>query len=90
MMHRTGCVPAARPIVTPTRRAFLGGGLAAAAWGLGARAETPAPAADGFLPFEAAPSRLALRPAAGRTGVDARLTPARRRARFFASRRARS
>ncbi len=47
-----------------TRRAILGGGLAAAAWGLGPiRAETPAPAAaDGFLLFEAAPSRLALLP----------------------------
>ncbi len=63
MLHRTGCVPAARPIVTPTRRAFLGGGLAAAAWGLSARADTPAAAADGFLPFEAGPSRLTLRPA---------------------------
>ncbi len=46
-----------------TRRAVLGGGLAAAAWGLGpAHAETPAPAADGFLLFEAAPSRLAFLP----------------------------
>ncbi len=46
-----------------TRRAILGGGLAAAAWGLGpVGAETAAPAADGFLLFEAAPSRLALLP----------------------------
>ena len=62
MMHRTGCAPAARLNLAPTRRAFLGGGLAAAAWSLGAHAETPAPAADGFLPFEAGPSHLALRP----------------------------
>jgi FtsP/CotA-like multicopper oxidase with cupredoxin domain len=62
MMHRTGCAPAIRLNLAPTRRAFLGVGLVAAAWGLTARAETPAPAADGFLPFEAGPSRLALRP----------------------------
>jgi FtsP/CotA-like multicopper oxidase with cupredoxin domain len=61
MMHRTGCA-AARLDPAPTRRAFLVGGLAAAAWSLSARAETPAPAADGFLPFDAGPSRLALRP----------------------------
>ncbi len=47
----------------PTRRAFLAGGLAASAWGLvPACAETPAPPPDGFAPFEAAPSRLALLP----------------------------
>ena len=63
MMHRTGCAPAARLNLAPTRRAFLGGGLAAATWGLSGRAETPAPAADGFLPFEAGPSHLALAPA---------------------------
>ena len=52
-----------RMTMTPTRRALLGGGLAAAAWGLaGARAQSPSPAADGFRPFEAAPSRLALAP----------------------------
>jgi FtsP/CotA-like multicopper oxidase with cupredoxin domain len=46
----------------PTRRAILSGGLAAAAWRLscGARADAPAPAADGFLSFEAAPARLQL------------------------------
>jgi len=48
----------------PTRRAVLGGGLAAAAWRLsgGARADAPAPAADGFLSLEAAPARLQLAP----------------------------
>jgi FtsP/CotA-like multicopper oxidase with cupredoxin domain len=47
----------------PTRRAVLGGGLAAAAWRLsGAWADAPAPAADGFLSFEAAPARLQLAP----------------------------
>src|SRR5271157_5829556 len=45
-----------------TRRAFLAGGTAAAAWRLSARAETPALAADGFLPFEAGPSRHQLAP----------------------------
>ena len=46
-----------------TRRAFLGCGLAAAAWGLApARAETPPQEADGFALIEAAPARLALLP----------------------------
>ena len=46
-----------------TRRALLHGGFSAAAWGLGPlRADTPAPWSDGFLAFEAAPSRLALAP----------------------------
>jgi FtsP/CotA-like multicopper oxidase with cupredoxin domain len=50
-------------IMNPTRRAFLHGGLAAAAWGLGpSRAETAVRGSDGFLVFEAAPSRLALAP----------------------------
>jgi FtsP/CotA-like multicopper oxidase with cupredoxin domain len=50
--------------VTPTRRIVLGGGLAAALWRLGARAraDAPAPAADGILNFEAALSRLQLFP----------------------------
>ncbi len=46
----------------PTRRAFLARGLSAAAWGLSTRAENPALAADGFLLFEAGPSRLRLSP----------------------------
>ncbi len=47
-----------------TRRAVLGGGLAAAAWGLSwsAGADTPALAADGFVSFEAAPAQLQLGP----------------------------
>jgi FtsP/CotA-like multicopper oxidase with cupredoxin domain len=50
--------------VTPTRRRVLGGGLAAAAWRIGgaAQADSPAPASDGFVPFEAAPARLDLAP----------------------------
>jgi FtsP/CotA-like multicopper oxidase with cupredoxin domain len=45
------------------RRAFLGGGLAVAAWGpCPLRAETPAPGPDGLFLFEAAPTRLALLP----------------------------
>jgi FtsP/CotA-like multicopper oxidase with cupredoxin domain len=50
--------------VTPTRRIVLGGGLAAALWRLGARAraDAPAPAAEGILNLEAAPSRLQLFP----------------------------
>src|ERR1700722_18236824 len=50
--------------VTPTRRIVLGGGLAAALWRLGARAraDAPAPATEGILNFEAAPSRLQLFP----------------------------
>jgi FtsP/CotA-like multicopper oxidase with cupredoxin domain len=49
----------------PTRRAVLGGGLAAAAWGLGgsARADAPAPSAGGLASLEAAPARLQLGPA---------------------------
>ena len=46
-----------------TRRAALGGGLIAAAWRIApARADAPAPAPDGALVLEAAPSRLALAP----------------------------
>ena len=46
-----------------TRRAFVGGGLAAAAWSLApARAETPAPPPDGFRTFEAAPHPFAFLP----------------------------
>ncbi len=46
-----------------TRRAFVRGGLAAAAWNLApAQADTPAPLADRFRPFEAAPCLLALGP----------------------------
>ena len=50
--------------MTPTRRAVLGGGLMAAAWRLcgSARADALAPAADGFVSFEAAPTRLQLIP----------------------------
>ena len=50
--------------VTPTRRIVLRGGLAAALWRLGARAraDAPAPAAEGILNFEAAPARLQLFP----------------------------
>ncbi len=51
--------------MTPTRRIVLGGGLTAALWRLGARAraDTPAPLAEGILNFEAAPARLQLAPA---------------------------
>jgi FtsP/CotA-like multicopper oxidase with cupredoxin domain len=47
-----------------TRRAVLGGGLAVAAWGISgsAGADVPAPSADGFVAFEAAPARLQLGP----------------------------
>ena len=50
--------------MTPTRRAVLGGALAAAAWRLGARAQADAPAsgAQGFLSVEAAPASLQLAP----------------------------
>jgi FtsP/CotA-like multicopper oxidase with cupredoxin domain len=49
--------------MTPTRRAVLGGGLAAAAWRLaGAHGQSLATGPDGFRPFEAAPSRLPLAP----------------------------
>ncbi|MGB3581976.1 MAG: multicopper oxidase family protein, partial [Roseiarcus sp.] len=49
-----------------SRRAVLGGGLAAAAWGLSRRAgaDTPALATDGFVAFEAAPAQLQLGPPA--------------------------
>lgn len=44
-----------------TRRAALGGGLAATAWGIApARPESSAPPAEGALVLEAAPARLAL------------------------------
>jgi FtsP/CotA-like multicopper oxidase with cupredoxin domain len=48
-----------------TRRAVLGGGLAAAAWGLNGStgADAPAPGANDFVSFEAAPARLQLAPA---------------------------
>jgi FtsP/CotA-like multicopper oxidase with cupredoxin domain len=50
--------------MTPSRRATLFGGLAAAVWSLrSSRAQTLAPATNGYLLFEAAPSRLALAPA---------------------------
>jgi FtsP/CotA-like multicopper oxidase with cupredoxin domain len=50
--------------MTPPRRAVLAGGLAAAAWAIApARSMEPAPAADGFMSFEAAPARLQLAPA---------------------------
>jgi len=46
-----------------TRRAVLAGGLAATAWGLGHASTDAVPqASDGFLLFEAAPSRLSLAP----------------------------
>jgi FtsP/CotA-like multicopper oxidase with cupredoxin domain len=47
-----------------SRRAVLGGGLAAAAWGINgsAGADAPTAAADGFISFEAAPARLQLGP----------------------------
>ena len=46
-----------------TRRAFVGGGLAAAAWSLApARAETPAPPPDGFRTLGAAPHPFAFLP----------------------------
>ena len=47
----------------PTRRAFLGGGLAVAVWSVSpARAENPVPSPDGFAAFEAAPTPLAFLP----------------------------
>jgi FtsP/CotA-like multicopper oxidase with cupredoxin domain len=53
-------------MVTPTRftrRAFVGGGLAAAAWGLRpSQAQTLAAGPDGFFSFEAAAFRLPLAP----------------------------
>jgi len=46
-----------------TRRVLLHGSLAAAVWRLtAARADSPAPSASGFLPFEAAPAELVLAP----------------------------
>jgi FtsP/CotA-like multicopper oxidase with cupredoxin domain len=48
---------------SPTRRAVLAGGLAAAAWAVApARAEVLAAQPDGFLPFEAAPFSRAFLP----------------------------
>ena len=55
-----------------TRRAFLRGGLAAAAWGVsgGVGAAPPTASADGFISLEAAPARLQLAPLpAGATRV---------------------
>ncbi len=47
----------------PTRRAFIGGGLAAVGWRLApARADTPSLQPDGFRTFEAAPFPLPLLP----------------------------
>jgi FtsP/CotA-like multicopper oxidase with cupredoxin domain len=50
--------------LTLTRRIVLGGGLAAALWRLSARARAdgPAPAAEGILNLEAAPARFRLAP----------------------------
>ena len=50
--------------VTPTRRAFLGGGLAATVWPLNGRAQadSAAPAAPGVLSLDAAPTSLQLAP----------------------------
>ena len=55
MAQRTSC---------PTRRAVLGGGLAAAAWGLSGRAgaDAPAPGGDDLVRFEAAAAPLQLQP----------------------------
>ena len=76
--------------MNPTRRAFLGGGLAVAAWGPGpSRAGTLARGSDGFLLFEAASSRLRLappRPSRQRPCP----TPGRRQGRSSGSRRGRS
>ena len=51
--------------MTLTRRAALGGGLAAGLWRLGARAraDTPAPTAENLRNFGAAPAKLQLAPA---------------------------
>ncbi len=50
--------------MTATRRVVLGGALAAVVWRLSGRAaaDTPAPAAEGLLNFEAAPTKLQLAP----------------------------
>ena len=49
--------------MTPTRRGFLGGGLAATVWRLnGAQADSAAPAAPGVLRLDAAPASLQLAP----------------------------
>ena len=49
--------------MTPTRRAFLSGGLAATVWRLnGARADSAAPAAPGVLSLDATAARLQLAP----------------------------
>jgi FtsP/CotA-like multicopper oxidase with cupredoxin domain len=57
--------------VTPTRRIVLSGGLSAALWRLGAwaRADTPAPAAQSILDFEAATARLQVAPAPAETAA---------------------
>jgi FtsP/CotA-like multicopper oxidase with cupredoxin domain len=55
--------PAKQSGVVTTRRALLSGGLAVAAWGLApASAQTPSATPEGFRPFEAGPSRIALAP----------------------------
>ena len=67
LASRNGTAPA-------TRRAFLGQGLAAAAWALSrpAAAQTVSPGPDGFFVFEAAPARLQLaEPPAGPAGIYA-------------------
>ena len=54
-----------------TRRTVLGGGLAAAAWGLSASAgaDAPAPGANDFVSLEAAPTRLPLAPPPAETSL---------------------
>jgi FtsP/CotA-like multicopper oxidase with cupredoxin domain len=54
--------PAERSGIVTTRRALLGGGFAAAAWGLARARAQSAPAPERFRPFEASPSRMALAP----------------------------
>ena len=79
------------PQFAPTRRAFVGGGLAAAAWRLApARAETPAPPSDGIRTFEAAPFPLALLAAAGGAGRRPSPMAERSRGRCSGSKRAKS
>ena len=57
--------------LTPTRRIVLSGGLAAGVWRLGARAraDAPAPTANGVLNLEAAPARLQLAPPPAETAA---------------------